>query len=151
MSVDRYGIEMSAKEIAGFLTQRGHGGLSFGGEVPYGIPVSFGHDTDSREFVFQLLFHPGSEKGAKLRSTTAASLTAYEWAAIDDWRSVVADGDFEEIEPDSPAAVAAAAVFAEHGSVVGTEVFNDPLAELDARWYRMRIDRLQGYRAPACA
>jgi nitroimidazol reductase NimA-like FMN-containing flavoprotein (pyridoxamine 5'-phosphate oxidase superfamily) len=148
MPVDRYGIEMSEAELTDFLTQRGHGVLSFGGDIPYGIPVSFGYDRSGLGLVLQLLVHPGSEKGAKLRSTSAASLTTYEWTAVDDWRSVTADGFLEEIEPETPAAVEAAAVFADQGTVVGTEVFNRPLAELDAHWYGMDIDRLRGIAPP---
>jgi len=149
MPGDPYGVEMSETEIAEFLTRRGHGVLSFGGEDPYGLPISFGYDPIDNRCIFQLVSAPDSRKQASLRESDAVNLVAYEWVAIDDWQSVVVDGRLTPIEADTPAAIEAAGVFAEYGSVVGLSVFNRPIDELDAAWYELRIDEMRGYRSPA--
>lgn len=148
MSESGYGIEMTAAEIESFLNRRGHGVLSFGGEVPYGIPLSFGYEPDADRCIFQLFSAPGSRKQASLSETDAVSLVAYEWNHVDDWRSVVIVGRLRPIENGSEAAAEASEVFFEHGSVVGTEVFDQPLEELDGQWYELEIAELSGYKSP---
>jgi nitroimidazol reductase NimA-like FMN-containing flavoprotein (pyridoxamine 5'-phosphate oxidase superfamily) len=55
---------MSDEEIGSFLARRGHGVLSFAGEVPYGLPVSLGYDVVNERVIFQLL---GAEDGVSRR------------------------------------------------------------------------------------
>lgn len=148
MGEDRYGIEMTTDEIAEFLTRQGHGVLSFGGDVPYGIPLSFGYDVLDNRCVFQLLSGSDSKKRAALAETDAVNLVAYEWNDVDNWRSVVITGQLLPIESDTPEVVKAADVFAEYGSVVGTEVFNRPLDEMTSDWYELQIEEMTGYRSP---
>jgi nitroimidazol reductase NimA-like FMN-containing flavoprotein (pyridoxamine 5'-phosphate oxidase superfamily) len=148
MSRDKYGVEMTDTEIAEFLTRQGHGVLSFGGEVPYGLPVSFGYDVLENRCIFQLLFDPDSRKQSHIDESDAASLVAYEWVDIDDWRSVVIDGRLDRIDADEPAALDAAEVFADYGSVVGLTVFNRPLEELRAEWYQLDIVEMRGFQSP---
>lgn len=148
MGEDPYGIEMATDEIAEFLTRQGHGVLSFGGAVPYGIPLSFGYDVLENRCVFQLLSGSDSKKQAALAETDAVNLVAYEWNDVDSWRSVVITGQLLPIEPDTPEVVKAAEVFAEYGSVVGTEVFNRPLEEMTSTWYELQIEEMSGYKSP---
>jgi nitroimidazol reductase NimA-like FMN-containing flavoprotein (pyridoxamine 5'-phosphate oxidase superfamily) len=143
-----YGVEMSDEEVAAFLARRGHGVLSFGGEVPYGLPISFGYDVLNDRCVFQLLFGEDSKKATYLDESTTVNLVAYEWETVDEWRSVVVDGDLSAIPDDSPEAVDAAAVFAEFATVVGTSVFDRPLAELESDWYELTIRERSGRQSP---
>jgi nitroimidazol reductase NimA-like FMN-containing flavoprotein (pyridoxamine 5'-phosphate oxidase superfamily) len=148
MGGSQYGIEMSADEVETFLNRRGHGVLSFGGEEPYGIPLSFGYDPGADRCIFQLFSAPGSRKQTSLSGTDAVNLVTYEWNHIDDWRSVVVDGHLRPIEEGTEEATEASEVFFEHGSVVGAEVFDEPLEELDGQWYELEIERLSGYKSP---
>jgi nitroimidazol reductase NimA-like FMN-containing flavoprotein (pyridoxamine 5'-phosphate oxidase superfamily) len=151
MGEDSYGIEMTETEIAEFLTSQGHGVLSFGGETPYGIPLSFGYDVLENRCIFQLISGPDSRKQASLAETKAVNLVTYEWSDVDNWRSVVLDGELSPIEAETPEAIDAAEIFAEHGSVVGVEVFDRPLERMDAEWYELRIETMQGYKSPTSA
>lgn len=148
MGEDPYGIEMATDEIAEFLTRQGHGVLSFGGDVPYGIPLSFGYDVLDNRCVFQLLSGPDSKKQTALAETDTVNLVAYEWHAVDNWRSVITTGQLLPIDPNTPEVVKAAEIFAEYGSVVGTEVFNRPLEELTSTWYELQIEEMSGYKSP---
>jgi len=143
-----YGVGMSDEEIGSFLARRGHGVLSFGGEVPYGLPISFGYDVLNDRCVFQLLFSEDSRKATHIDESAAVSLVAYEWESVDEWRSVVVDGELSPIPDDSPEAVDAAAVFAEFATVVGTSVFDQPLEELDSNWYELSIRASSGRKSP---
>jgi len=148
MSEVQYGVDMSSAEIGEFLARRGHGVLSFGGDEPYGIPISFGYDPLENQCFFQLLSSPESQKRERLQESDRVSLTAYEWNAVDDWRSVIVRGRLVPIETGSPDALEAADVFAEHGAVVGLSVFHESVEDLDGQWYELRIDEMTGYHAP---
>jgi len=148
MTSGAYGIEMSDTDVAEFLTRQGHGVLSFGGEVPYGLPISFGYDVLHNRCVFQLVFHEGSEKRARLDESSLVSLVSYEWNGPDDWRSVVITGTLAPIEDTDSAALDASEVFAEYASVAGLSVFDRPSTELDPEWYELQIDELNGRHSP---
>ncbi|MFD1597446.1 pyridoxamine 5'-phosphate oxidase family protein [Halobellus rarus] len=148
MTSGAYGIEMSDGDVAEFLTRQGHGVLSFGGDVPYGLPISFGYDVLHNRCVFQLVFHEGSEKRARLDDSSHVSLVSYEWNGPDDWRSVVITGTLAPIEDTDSAALDASEVFAEYASVAGLSVFDRPSAELDPEWYELQIDELNGRHSP---
>jgi nitroimidazol reductase NimA-like FMN-containing flavoprotein (pyridoxamine 5'-phosphate oxidase superfamily) len=145
---ERYGIEVADDEIAAYLTRQGHGVLSFGGEVPYGLPISFGYDVLENRCVFQLLFDVESRKREYVERADRATLVVYEWVDPDDWRSVVVDGRLRRIGPGSPAAVDASEVFAEYASVVALTVFDRPVTDPDPEWYELRGDELTGYQSP---
>lgn len=149
MDEGAYGVEMSPAEIDAFLDSRGHGVLSIGGEIPYAIPISYGYDADGDRFVFQFLWHDESEKREHLDASDRATLTVYRFDHPDKWRSVVATGRLEPIEDDTPAAVAAAEVFAPHAATVSLAVFERPAEELEAGWCELRIEELSGRQSPA--
>lgn len=148
MGEDRYGIEMTTEEIAEFLTRRGHGVLSFGGDTPYGLPMSFGYDVMDNRCIFQLVFDDASRKRAYIEDSDSVSLVVYEWTGPDDWRSVVVEGQLQEIENDTPDAVQAEVVFGEYATVVGLSVFNEPIEELEPEWYELQIEEMTGYQSP---
>ena len=149
--MDRYGVEMTDEEIVAFLERQGHGVLSFGGDAPYGLPVSFGYDVLNNRCVMQLVFAEGSRKQAHLNDSDAAHLVAYDWQGVDDWTSVLIDGRLSPIESETPDAVDAADVFAEFATMVGLTVFDHPPNELDAQWYELTIDEMSGRTAPPLA
>jgi nitroimidazol reductase NimA-like FMN-containing flavoprotein (pyridoxamine 5'-phosphate oxidase superfamily) len=143
-----YGVEMSDEEIGSFLARRGHGVLSFGGDIPYGLPVSFGYDVVNERVIFQLLGAEDGKKAAYLDDSSAVNLVAYEWEGVDEWRSVVVDGELSAIPDDSPEAVDAAAVFADFATVVGAPVFDRPLSDIESNWYELSADESSGRQSP---
>jgi len=134
--MDAYGVAMTDDEIGSFLARRGHGVLSFG------------YDVLHNRCIFQLLFAEDSKKLAYLESSPAVNLVAYEWQTVEEWRSVVVDGDLSAIPDDSPEAVDAAEVFAEFATVVGLSVFDRPVEELDSGWYELEIEEMSGRKSP---
>jgi nitroimidazol reductase NimA-like FMN-containing flavoprotein (pyridoxamine 5'-phosphate oxidase superfamily) len=146
--METYGTEMSDEEIGAFLARRGHGVISFGGDVPYGFPISFGYDAMNERVIFQLIGADDGKKGAYIHGPTAVTLVAYEWKGIDEWQSVIVDGELSATPDDSPGAIDAAAVFAEFATVVGASVFDQPLEDLDAHWYELDIDETSGRQSP---
>lgn len=93
--------------------------------------------------------HPlRQQKQRYIDESDAPNLVAYEWENVDEWRSVVISGRLIPVDDDSPEAIEAAEIFAEHGSVVGLSVFNTPMEELDTEWYELRIEEIQGYQSP---
>jgi nitroimidazol reductase NimA-like FMN-containing flavoprotein (pyridoxamine 5'-phosphate oxidase superfamily) len=135
---------MSPGEIDRFLADRGHGVLSFAGDQPYGIPVSYGFDDVGRRCVFQLFFDEGSRKGAALAASERVSLAVYEYNGVDDWRSVVVERRLAPIPEGSHDAVDAADVFAELASVVAMTVFDSPIEEIDPEWFSLDIEEMSG-------
>jgi nitroimidazol reductase NimA-like FMN-containing flavoprotein (pyridoxamine 5'-phosphate oxidase superfamily) len=95
--------EMSLSEVDAFLGDHETGVLSLArDEQPYSIPISYGYDADSRTFYLRLVSTPGSDKQEFLDSQPAVRLVVYD--GDDDgtvYRSVVASGQLEAIEPDA--------------------------------------------------
>jgi nitroimidazol reductase NimA-like FMN-containing flavoprotein (pyridoxamine 5'-phosphate oxidase superfamily) len=146
--VSEYGVEMTTKEIAEFLTRQGHGVLSFSGREPYSIPISFGYDVLENRCIFQLVSDTDSRKEGALEQSNAVSLVAYEWTDIDDWKSVIITGKLFSIVDESPEAVDAAEIFSEYASVTSLTAFEEPLSEMTAVWYELDIEEMEGRQAP---
>jgi hypothetical protein len=94
------GTTMSDAEISRLLTDRGVGVLSLAdGDVPYGVPLSFGYDGDDRLY---FLFAGHSEAGKKVRyaeQSAEASFLVFEVTANGAWRSAIVSGPLERITP----------------------------------------------------
>ncbi|MFB6105387.1 MAG: pyridoxamine 5'-phosphate oxidase family protein [Halobacteriaceae archaeon] len=148
MTEDVYGVEMSPAEMAAFLERHGHGVLSFGGDPPYALPMSFGYHVLNDRCVFQFLFNPESRKRDYVTTGDRVTLTAYEWTDPADWRSVVVEGRLSPIEGDSPAALDAASVFAPYETTVSLTVFERPVDELDPAWYELAVEEMHGRQSP---
>jgi hypothetical protein len=96
------GNRMDEEEARGFLHEQGTGVLSLarGGEA-YGFPVSFGYDEEAGRIYFVFVgYREESRKEQFGTETERASLCVYEAASAGNWRSVVVDGRFEEVESD---------------------------------------------------
>ena len=91
--------EMTDAEIDDFLSRHETGVLSLArrGE-PYAIPISYGYDDDKREFYMRMVSMPESEKRQFLESSPQARLVVYD-EAESSYRSIIATGDLESIEP----------------------------------------------------
>ncbi|SEA36710.1 hypothetical protein SAMN04488065_2854 [Haloplanus vescus] len=148
MSADSRRAEMTEEQMSQFLARQGHGVLSFGGDRPYSLPLSFGYDSADGRCIFQFVFDGQSTKRARSTDAAPVSLVAYDWHSPDDWRSVVAAGRLRPIDDDSPEAIAAADVFAEHASAIGLSVFSKSFDDLDTQWSALDIEELSGYCSP---
>lgn len=147
MSSEQYGVVMDDDEVAAFLEHRGVGTLSLGDERGgYGIPMSFGYDRDGERCIFQLSFGEESTKAEYLEDGTQASLSTFEWNAVDDWQSVVARGRLHEVPLEEQSW--AAGLFAAYSKIASREVFQQPLEELSFEWYELRIETVHGRRSP---
>ncbi|WP_254528511.1 pyridoxamine 5'-phosphate oxidase family protein [Natrinema gelatinilyticum] len=98
MAIDQE-TEMTDAEIDDFLSRRETGVLALARtDEPYAIPISYGYDDDEREFYMRLVSTPDSEKRQFLESSPRARLVVYDEAAST-YRSVIATGELESIEP----------------------------------------------------
>ena len=93
--------EMTAAQIDTFLSRHETGVLSLAaGDEPYAIPISYGYDGDENTFYLRLVSTPQSEKRQFLASSPQARLVVYhEENSAETYRSVVANGVLEEIDP----------------------------------------------------
>jgi nitroimidazol reductase NimA-like FMN-containing flavoprotein (pyridoxamine 5'-phosphate oxidase superfamily) len=139
-----YGAAMTKEAITEFLTEQGHGVLSFGGGEPYGLPISFGYNPSESECILQLVSGTDSRKAAAIEQSDAVGLTVYDWNNVDDWRSVIITGQLSQIPGDSAEAESAAEIFTESASVTTLAVFNQSLSESTITWYRLDIDEITG-------
>jgi hypothetical protein len=95
------GNRMIDAEIDALLEEVGFGVLSMSLDgVPYGLPLSFGYDGESRLY---FVFVGHSDEGRKTEYAERADVVgflAYDVADADDWRSVVVDGSLDRITID---------------------------------------------------
>jgi nitroimidazol reductase NimA-like FMN-containing flavoprotein (pyridoxamine 5'-phosphate oxidase superfamily) len=147
--MDDYGVEMTDEEIHSFLTRRGHGVLSFGGDRPYAVPISFGYDASENRCVLQLVNVEDSKKQRYLDESSTVHLAAYEWNSVDDWRSVLIDGHLSPIPSDTAGEIDAADIFFEYADAVSLTIFDRPTAELEPEWYELRIEAMSGRKSPS--
>jgi hypothetical protein len=101
------GNEMDEETARAFLREQGWGVLSLadGGEA-YGIPISYGYDTDGDRLYFVFL-RPGetSRKERFGEATARASFLAFDVASRDSWRTVVVAGRLRAVDDDEWPAV----------------------------------------------
>ncbi|WP_396610695.1 pyridoxamine 5'-phosphate oxidase family protein [Haloferax sp. S1W] len=95
-------VEMTDSEIDRLLRDHGVGVLSFADDgVAYGIPISFGYDSE-RERLYFVFLRPGetSKKSEFAEKTARASFTVWEAPSRYEWRSVVVDGELHPLADD---------------------------------------------------
>ena len=137
--------EMSSSEIDTFLGQAETGVISFAREgEPYAIPVSYGYDTDNRTFYLRLVSTPESGKREFLSDTPQTTLVVYEGVEDTTYRSVVATGRLQTVDPDdlSPDQIA------QYGEAKRPlfEIWSAGRAELDIQLYEFQPETLSGRR-----
>lgn len=141
MAIDRR-TEMAPDATDAFLGRQETGVLSLARtDDPYAIPVSYGYDAEDRQFYLRLVSTPDSEKRRFLASTPTARLVVYE-EDDDVYRSVIAEGALERIEPED--------LTVEDVEQYGDarrplfEVWPDRKGELDIQLYRLDPETLSG-------
>ncbi len=137
------GVELDAEEIETFLREQGLGvlGLAKGSEA-YTIPIAFAYDGGSNRCFFRFIMDEGGMKRAFVSETDLASLTVYEWATKNQWKSVVLRGHIRQVS-DSDLAEAAT-LFSDVGEEAALEVFNAPISEYETVWYELEITEITG-------
>lgn len=140
--------EMTADEIDAFLSRHETGVLALAGEEtesPYAIPVSYGYDADARSFYMRLVSTPESEKRQFLASSPDARLVVYEETdGGETYRSVVAVGSLEEIDPSE----LTASHIEQYGETKRPlfEIWGDSKENLDIKLYEFDPSELSGRR-----
>lgn len=141
MAIDRR-TEMSAEAADAFLGRQETGVLALARtDEPYAIPISYGYDSDDREFYMRLVSTPESEKRRFLASSPAARLVVYE-EVEDTYRSVIATGALERIDPDE----LTVEDIQQYGSAKRPlfEIWPQQKGELDIELYRLTPETLSG-------
>lgn len=94
------GSRMSKEEATEFLQEQGHGVLALAADdESYGIPVSFGYDSEHGVvYLYLLRLGKDSKKLGFCERTERACLIAYTADSRDGWRSVIVTGPLEEID-----------------------------------------------------
>lgn len=138
--------EMSSTEIDAFLGNRETGVLTLArGDEPYSIPISYGYDGSSETFFVRLVSAPDSEKREFLSASPAARLVVYD--GTDDgttYRSVVADGTLERIDPSE----LSVDQIEQYGQAKRPlfEIWGKTKDELDIALYEFRPEEMNGRR-----
>ncbi|WP_049923196.1 pyridoxamine 5'-phosphate oxidase family protein [Halopiger djelfimassiliensis] len=143
MAIDQE-TEMTDAEVDDFLGRHETGVLSLARENdPYAIPISYGYDTDRREFYMRLVSTPDSEKREFLESAPQARLVVYD-EQESTYRSVIATGTLEDIPP----AELTPDQIAQYGEAKRPlfEIWAQGKDELDIELYRLVPESLDGRR-----
>lgn len=139
--------EMNTTEINRLLEQLNTGVLSFSGDKPYGVPVSYRRTSDS--IYIKLGFTEGSRKMDLLERDSRVCLTVY---SVDEttealgpfvpfeWKSVIASGELREVESEKAVDV----VIDAEGGPSPDNPWGEPRADIDFKLYELRIHEVTG-------
>ena len=134
-----YGNTLAPEAAEEFLNEQGTGVLSLTNEGrAYGIPVAFAYDADDERAILDLGFAAESKKREFIEATEEVCLTVYEHDAPDDWTSVVATGELEELEDDEVSEDTEAWFYTVAGDIDVDE------ANLELQWYALNAEELSG-------
>lgn len=141
MAIDRRS-EMSDEATDEFLGRHETGVLSLARtDEPYAIPISYGYDAEDRVFYVRLVSTPDSEKRRFLSSSPGARLVVYD-DHEDTYRSVVATGTLEHVEPDELTAEDIEQYGAARRPLF--EIWPQQKGDLDIELYRLVPETLSG-------
>jgi nitroimidazol reductase NimA-like FMN-containing flavoprotein (pyridoxamine 5'-phosphate oxidase superfamily) len=101
------GNEMDDETARAFLRDQGFGVLSLASDgEAYGIPISYGYDTETERLYFVFL-RPGetSKKARFGAATTRASFLTFDVPSRDEWRTVIVTGRLRTVDDDEWPAV----------------------------------------------
>lgn len=92
--------ELTDDEIETVLERNAIGVLALVDEgAPYQVPICYGYDADTDQFVVQLTGEGSGHKHRRLAAATDASITIYEETEPERaWRSVLLRGHLREID-----------------------------------------------------
>jgi hypothetical protein len=134
---------MSNDEIETFLETEGYGILAFDGAPPYAIPMSYGYEADEQVFYLQLSDFEGSEKQARLSTSTAVSLVVTRYTRPDQWRSVVVDGSLSPLTQQEVRDRGGLEAFAS-SNLASVDVFSRDLADISFEWFVLDPTSISG-------
>ncbi len=133
---------MTADDTEAFLTEQASGVLCLADDRrAYGVPVAFAYDAGGERAVLDLGFAPGSKKREFIETTDEVCLTAYEWSATRDWKSVVMTGTLAELDDDAVDDETEAWFH-----TVATDIDAEE-RDLTLQWYELRVEELSGCRS----
>jgi len=141
MAIDRRS-EMSAEATDEFLGRHETGVLALARtDEPYAIPISYGYDAEDRVFYVRLVSTPDSEKRRFLSSSPGVRLVIYD-DHEDTYRSVVATGTLEHVEPGE----LTAEDIEQYGAAKRPlfEIWPQQKGDLDIELYRLIPETLSG-------
>lgn len=137
--------QMTAEDVDAFLGTQETGVLSLADDGdPYAVPISFGYNADSRTFYFRLVSTDGSEKRRFLTGTPEARFVVYDDDGTETYRSVVATGRLEEIDP-SELSVDDVEQYGKAKRPL-FEIWGEPRTDLDIRLFRFDATDVTGRR-----
>jgi nitroimidazol reductase NimA-like FMN-containing flavoprotein (pyridoxamine 5'-phosphate oxidase superfamily) len=95
------GNRMNESAIDRLLVEAGVGTLSMAdGDVPYGIPLSFGYDGDDRLYFVFVGHSTEGRKESYAEASEVVSFLVYDVEAATEWRSAIVAGTLERITPE---------------------------------------------------
>lgn len=136
-------VAMTESEIDSVLAESGLGVLSFAGDPPYAIPMSFGYDSNRRELYLQLGLYAGSEKRARIADSANVSLVVTQYDRPDRWQSVIVDGTVSPLSADQLENRSVLSVFAD-SKLASVDVFSMDPGEVAFSWYRLEPSAMSG-------
>lgn len=146
--VTEYGVRMTDSEVREYLSAVGDGVLSFGGNVPYGIPISTAFDAAHDRLVFHAFFGTDSQKQPTFTAGEPVSFTAYEWHDVDDWRSVIVPGRLRPLDWDDTDRERVLEVYVDNANVTDLAIFDERAINLTSEWYELDVAHATGRKAP---
>jgi len=140
---DARAVEMDAEERDEFLARGGTGVISFarGDESPFSLPVSYGYDETEGHVYFRLAFGPDAGKRDAVDEESSMSFVTYD-DTDEGWRSVVAEGQLEEISEESLDSSVGEAMRKVEIPLV--DVFERNPREVTFRFFRLDPDEIAG-------
>ena len=137
---------MSDEQVDAFLRSEGFGILSFSGDPPYSIPMSYGYDATDRVLYLHMSSYGGSEKGSRLEDSDAVSLAVARYDRPDKWRSVLVDGTLTKLSDEEARDRDVVTAYAD-SKLASVDVFERDLSEISFDWYVLTPSEISGRRS----
>jgi nitroimidazol reductase NimA-like FMN-containing flavoprotein (pyridoxamine 5'-phosphate oxidase superfamily) len=137
---------MSDEQIDDFLESEGLGTLSFGGDPPYSIPMSYGYDAEKRVVYLHMSAYDDSEKQARLENSDSVSLVVSRYDRPDKWRSVIVDGTLTRLTDEETQDRDVITAYAD-SKLASVDVFEHDLSDISFHWYALTPTDISGRRS----
>lgn len=139
-------VELSREDVDAFLGAGGTGVISFPGDPPHSVPVSYGYDAQTGRFYFRLAYEPDTAKP----DHDAGSVTFVTYGeTADGWRSVVASGELRPVEEASVPNDVLAGL--QRVDIPIVDIFEEPVRETTFEFFVLAPDRVSGRRDASSA
>ncbi|MCL9816693.1 pyridoxamine 5'-phosphate oxidase family protein [Natronocalculus amylovorans] len=137
-------VSLSEDELEMFLGTGGTGTLAFGtdrSEPPYAIPVSYGFDSETRQFFFRLAHAPRSDELPSKPTQNPVTFVTFSETPTG-WHSAIASGTLTGISEPAVDDVAAEALRRIHIPLV--DIYDHPTKEVEFAFFRLDPETLSG-------